>query len=124
MGALDEKERNYAYFMSKASWAGGKMVFHQISYESPPIFLILQAYFQQRDFLMLEEAAYKAGVTEEEYKYFMAYCGGFYANMSNYHSFGALKFTPECSSEAFYQILKSNPLFNEPTDMYRDVLGE
>ena len=38
---LNEKERNYAYYMSEASYAGAKMVFNQISYESPLIFLIL-----------------------------------------------------------------------------------
>ena len=121
---LNEKERNYAYFMAKASWAGAKMVLHQISYESPPIFLLFQAYFQKRDFLVLEEAALSAGVTDTEYKQFMAYAGGFYANMSNYHSFGALKFTPECSAEAFLQVLKSNPLYNDPSDIYREVVLE
>jgi hypothetical protein len=54
----------------------------------------------------------------------MAYAGGFYANMSNYHSFGALKFTPECSPEAFIAILASNPLYNEPGNIYRDVVHE
>jgi len=42
---LETKEKNYAYFLEKASWAGAKMVFHQISYESPALFLIFQAYF-------------------------------------------------------------------------------
>jgi len=37
---LTEQERNYAYFMSKASWEGAKMVPHQISYESPALFCI------------------------------------------------------------------------------------
>jgi dipeptidyl-peptidase-3 len=121
---LSEKERNYAYFLTKASWAGAKMVFHQISYESPPIFLLFQAYFQQKDLLRLEEAAAKNGVTQQEFKQFMAYAGGFYANMSNYHSFGALKFTPECSPETFLNVLVSNPLFNEPGDIYREVVEE
>lgn len=37
---LSEKEKNYAYFLSKASWAGAKITFHQISYESPALFMI------------------------------------------------------------------------------------
>lgn len=47
---LTEKEKNYAYFMSKASWAGAKMVPHQISYESPALFCIFLAYFKDPDF--------------------------------------------------------------------------
>jgi hypothetical protein len=37
---LTEKERNYAYFMSKSSWAGAKICLHQNMYEAPPMFLI------------------------------------------------------------------------------------
>lgn len=42
---LSEKEKNYAYFLSKASWAGAKMVPHQLCYESPALFLIFLAFF-------------------------------------------------------------------------------
>ena len=46
---LSEREKNYAYYISKASWAGAKMVFHQMSYESPPLFLLFQAFFQDKN---------------------------------------------------------------------------
>jgi hypothetical protein len=36
--------------MSKASWAGAKMVYHQISYEAPALFILFQAYFADKDF--------------------------------------------------------------------------
>jgi len=36
--------------MSKASWAGAKMVPHQLSYESPALFVIFLAYFKDPDF--------------------------------------------------------------------------
>ena len=42
---LTDKEKNYAYFISKASWAGAKMVLHQLCYEAPPLFLMFQAFF-------------------------------------------------------------------------------
>jgi dipeptidyl-peptidase-3 len=54
----------------------------------------------------------------------LAYAGGFYSNLSNYHSFGALKFIPECSAEAYYKILISNPLYNEQSSIYREVIHE
>jgi len=62
----------------------------------------------------LEEAAIKHGVTKQEWKNFIAYVGGFYGNMSNYHSFGAMKFIPELPSfEVFKKILYSHPKINE-----------
>ena len=42
---LSDKEKNYAYYLTEASNAGALMVYHQISYESPPLFLLLNAYF-------------------------------------------------------------------------------
>lgn len=37
---LTKQEKNYAYWMAKASWAGAKVVYHQVSYEAPGIFLM------------------------------------------------------------------------------------
>lgn len=42
---LSPTEQNYAYYIYKASWAGAKMVFNQISYESPALFVVFQLYF-------------------------------------------------------------------------------
>jgi dipeptidyl-peptidase-3 len=103
---LTPKERNYAYFMSKASWAGAKMVFHQMSYEAPALFCLFQAYFHGKDFEMLHEEAVKS-VSEEEWNHFITYVAGFYGNMSNYISFGFKKFVPDLSPESFKKILWS-----------------
>jgi dipeptidyl-peptidase-3 len=50
---------------------------------------------------------------------------GFYANMSNYHSFGGSKFVPELSPEKFRGIILSNPLHtsgSEQGQMYREFV--
>ena len=52
--------------------------------------------------------AEKSGVTPDEWKKFITYVGGFYGNLSNYHSFGHMKFAPELSAEVFKKILYSN----------------
>ena len=121
---LTETERNYAYYMSKASWAGAKMVFHQISYEAPPLFLLFQAYFCEKDFQALEESALASGATAEEWVEFIAYVAGFYGNFSNYHNFGHNKFAPTISEQKFYAILASNPLMNDASHPYRSTLAE
>jgi dipeptidyl-peptidase-3 len=64
------------------------MVPHQVSYESAPIWCLLQAFFAGQDFTVMEERATKAGISADEWTAFVAYAGGFYGNMSNYHSFG------------------------------------
>ena len=121
---LTDKEKNYAYYLTKASWAGAKVVFHQICYESPALFLLFQAYFQEKDFFKLEAAAAAKGVTHEQWKKFLAYVGGFYGNFSNYHSFGHMKFIPDLTPEVFKLILDSNPLMDAPESLYKQVVEE
>ena len=91
---LTEKEKNYAYFLYKASWAGSKIVLHQSSYEAPIIFSLFQLYFACKDLQLLEQSALDSGITQEEWKHFIAYVGGFYGNLSNFFSFGDMKFVP------------------------------
>ena len=103
------------------------MVFHQLSYEAPGLFLIFQAYFQNTDFTVLEQSAANAGVTHEQFQQFLAYASGFYGNMSNYHSFGFNKFVPEIPLEVFKTILLSHPLYTdveEDLTKYKNVIDE
>lgn len=44
--------------------------------------------------------------------------------MSNYHSFGDMKFIPELSSEKFLAVLKSNPLYNDSEAFYKQVVDD
>ena len=112
--------------MSKASWAGAKMVMHQLCYEAPPLFLLFQSYFHERDFFVLEKAALaNDNVGPEQWKQFIAYVAGFYGNLSNYHSFGHSKFIPECSCEVFKQILMSNPSYeNNHAAFYKRIFED
>ena len=46
---LDAKERLYAHFLSKASWAGAPIVLEQTSLESPAIFDLFLTLFRGVD---------------------------------------------------------------------------
>jgi len=60
---------------------------------------MLQAYFQDKNFKVLEENAIKAGVSKDNFEKFKAYAAGFYANMGNYNSHGGKKIVPELKEE-------------------------
>lgn len=78
--------------------------------------MIFQAYFAEKNFEELQDAAMSGvqGLTDEEWKRFIAYVGGFYGNLSPYHSFGHMKFIPELDAEKFWGILRSHPKASEP----------
>ena len=61
-------------------------------------------------------------MTPEEWKKFIAYAGGFYGNLSNYHSFGHMKFIPEISPEKFWAILHSHPKANQADSLIKHAL--
>ena len=57
--------------MNKASWAGALMIPHQTSYESPPLFVILSAYFSENN-------TDRTNITKEEYEQFLSYSAAFF----------------------------------------------
>ena len=112
---LNENERNYAYYMSKASWAGALITIHQCSYEGPALFMLFQAYFADKNFEELHDLAMSSvqGLTDEDWKRFIAYVAGFYGNLANYYNFGHMKFIPELDADKFWGILHSHPKASE-----------
>ena len=72
----------------------------------------------------MEVAATSAGVSQDDYKKFIAYSAGFYGNLSNYHNFGAKKFIPDLTPELFKKILTSNPLYSNENAFYKQVVDE
>ena len=67
----------------------------------------------------MEAAAADAGISHDDWKHFVAYVGGFYGNMGNYHSFGHMKFIPNLAPETFKAILLSNPLYEDTGAFYK-----
>jgi dipeptidyl-peptidase-3 len=110
---LTEKEKNYAFNFSRASWAGSLIIMHQVSYESPLIFCLYQFYFNGQCLKKLEEAALKAGATVEGFNNLVSYFAGILGNFGNYISFGHKKIIPNLSEEYFLKIYRSAPHFGD-----------
>ena len=56
----------------------------------------------------------KNGVTEEDFKSFLVYGSGVYANMGNYKGFGDTKIVPDMLPENFESIVKGDFLKYTP----------
>ncbi|KAF5676058.1 dipeptidyl-peptidase III [Fusarium denticulatum] len=110
--ALNDKQKRYAHFISKAAFAGTRIVLRQISPESEPIFdLILTLHKSANgDWTAL---AKKAGVEEDELTRFLEYAAMFLGNNGNYKSFGDSKFIPRCSEKTVAALASTSPEANK-----------
>ncbi|XP_022920138.2 dipeptidyl peptidase 3 [Onthophagus taurus] len=103
---LTEKEKLYAYFLSKASWTGGLITLLQTSPESGPIFVILHKLFQSESVSEFYTAALKCGFSEEEINALYVYACGIFSNAGNYKGFGDSKFIPGIDMDRMEELLQ------------------
>lgn len=80
---LSAREKHYAHYLSKAAWAGSRVVMRQTSPESNGIF----------DFIMSmhracggrwDDLREKSGISADGLNEFLDYCGTFLCNLGNY----------------------------------------
>jgi len=106
--ALNDKQKRYAHFISKASFAGTRIVLRQLSPESEPIYDLIISLHKSSggDWNAL---AKKAGVEESEVTHFLEYAAMFLGNTGNYKSFGDSKFIPRCSEKSVAALASTSP---------------
>ncbi|KAL2757529.1 hypothetical protein ACRALDRAFT_1028798 [Sodiomyces alcalophilus JCM 7366] len=105
--ALTDKQKRYAHFISKASFAGNRIVLRQVSPESEDIydFLISLHKASGGDW---DGLAKKAGIDETQLTQFLEYAAQFLGNSGNYKSFGDAKFIPRCDESTFAALAKTS----------------
>lgn len=65
---LEEKEKLYCHYLSRAAWEGSYICLLQTSPESVPTFLLLRELFSRQSVPSLQKAAFENSVSEEEFK--------------------------------------------------------
>ena len=74
-------EQLYAHYLSRASFYGGLICLLQTSPESPGIFRLMHRINMAQSVEELREACVTKDITEVDFKSFLVYCSGIYANM-------------------------------------------
>ncbi|KAK3904717.1 hypothetical protein C8A05DRAFT_31482 [Staphylotrichum tortipilum] len=105
---LSDKQKRYAHFISRASFAGTRIVLRQVSPESEHIYDLILALHKTAagDWKALAD---KAGVDEAGLSAFLQYAAQFLGNGGNYKSFGDSKFLPRCDASVFASLAATSP---------------
>eukprot|EP00794_Sanderia_malayensis_P020439 gene20439-22454_t len=124
--ALDDKEKKYAHYLSRAAYTGGLIVLLQTSSESAAIFMLLQKLFAEQSIKSLKEAAQKADrrITDDDFQAFLVYAAGLYTNMGNYKSFGDTKFIPGIKKDKLKTIIWQSEAFKDHSVLMEPLWGE
>ncbi|GAA5829744.1 hypothetical protein JCM3766R1_001288 [Sporobolomyces carnicolor] len=111
---LTKTERLYSHYMSKASWAGGRIIMRQTSDEAERLVDLIRITFSKsdearHDLADLEQIRSDSKVSSDEWRHTLDYCAQALSNLSQFKSFGATKFVPRVSPAAFRQIVAASP---------------
>ncbi|KAJ3410861.1 hypothetical protein HDV05_003150 [Chytridiales sp. JEL 0842] len=105
--SLEEREKMYAYWIYKASWAGARVVAAEASHDSAKIVQFLLDIFTSAPLKMrdLEALKTKSLVPEESWKFFLEYACVVLAGLSNYSNYGFQKLIPRLPKSHFKAIV-------------------
>ncbi|KAK4902211.1 hypothetical protein LTR27_001114 [Elasticomyces elasticus] len=121
--ALNDKEKKYAHYISRAAFSGTRINLRQVSPESESIydFIITLHKSCNGDWKKL---ASQAKLSDEDLKHFLSYAAQFIGNTGNYRSFGDSKIIPRVPAEKISAIADTSSEARKLYDGIKDDLYE
>ncbi|RMY85179.1 hypothetical protein D0862_11238 [Hortaea werneckii] len=121
--ALNDREKKYAHYISRAALSGTRINLRQVSRESEAIYDFILALHKScnGDWKKLGSSA---GVSEEDVKHWLDYSAQFIGNTGNYKSFGDSKFIPRIPQDKVAALAKTNPEAEKLYNTFKDDLYE
>ncbi|XP_063718038.1 dipeptidyl peptidase 3-like [Symsagittifera roscoffensis] len=121
---LNESEKKYLYWLSKASNDGALICALQTSVESPEMVVLLFKILKDEKFAVSLKTR---SMTDPDINAFLIYCAAVLSNIGNYKSFGDTKIVPDISKESFEKIIQSSDSYGEVESLWvviRDQIYE
>ncbi|KAJ6630797.1 aflatoxin-detoxifizyme [Mycena sp. CBHHK59/15] len=103
-------EKHYTYWLTLASWAGGRIIQEQWTPQATDLYDLLILTFSGTDGKIadLEDLRQTAGLSTDEFEGLLQYASQVLSNLVNFKTFGFTKITPRTSSDKFGAVIKSS----------------
>ncbi|KAL1306715.1 hypothetical protein AAFC00_005382 [Neodothiora populina] len=121
--ALNEQEKKYSAAISKACFAGTRVVLRSISPESEDLYDFIIALHKScgGDYTKVKAST---GLSDHDMKDYLSYASQFLGNAGNYKSFGDSKFIPRIDATKFTKLAKFSPEAAKIHEQFKDALYE
>ena len=121
--ALNDKEKKYAHYISRASLAGTRINLRQVSPESEPIYDFILALHKhgKGDWKKVQS---DAGISDDDLKHFLNYSAQFLGNTGNFKSFGDSQFIPRIKAQEFAKLASVSSEAEKLYQQFKDDLYE
>jgi dipeptidyl-peptidase-3 len=125
---LTDKEKRYAYHIAQASWLGARVILEQTTPYSSDLFDLIRLTFSvscdaPHQLADLDALRTRANVDEDAFLAVQEYAVQCLGNLSNFKSFGDVKFIPRVPADTFRKVVaasarhkKALPLFDKLKD--------
>jgi len=118
---LSKNDQLYAYYFTRASWEGCKILYFQRSYESPALLYLFGKIFSTQTIEEIKAIALKNGISEEEYSNIIRYIAGVVKNCGNYLDYGDSKFIPDVPEQQFYKFITLTKFYEDNKETVTSV---
>ncbi|ORZ19820.1 dipeptidyl peptidase III [Absidia repens] len=124
--SLDNKEKLYAHYMSRAAFEGTRIILNQTNPHAESIYDLIVKVFsnKQGQLVDVKELEKRSNVSPESFENLLQYSGQFLGNLSNYKSFGDEKFIPRVSSEDFEKVVSASEFKDEALKLFKQSKNE
>ncbi|GAA6057587.1 hypothetical protein JCM3770_005398 [Rhodotorula araucariae] len=126
--ALTQQEKLYSHHLGEASWAGARIIMRQTTRHSEKLFDLLVTTFSSATdpakLANLEHLKQKSQVADDEWSAVLAYAAQVFSNLSNFRSFGATKFVPRASRDAFAAIVAASERASVAIPLWEELAAE
>ncbi|KAJ7449805.1 aflatoxin-detoxifizyme [Mycena latifolia] len=120
---LSATEKHYTYWLTQASWAGGRIIQEQWTPQAIDLYDLLILAFSTTDGKPadLQALQQKAGLSTDDFEGILQYASQVLSNLVNFKTFGSTKFTPRTTLDKFEAVIKSSANVAQATPLWESL---